>query len=118
MLESRRELLLGLVGTAGLISLAQLLAAAETQYPPPRPTPPASDPGALAGAPKNVNSHVLTPKNQELLKTDIEQLYQFASELRKEYQAADPNAILSVSFVKNAEQAEKIAKQIKNLARG
>jgi hypothetical protein len=118
MLESRRELLLALVGTTSLILPANLFAVAGTQYPPPRPTPPASDPGALAGAPKHVNSHVLTQKNQELLKTDIDQLYQLASELQKEYRAADPNAVLSVSFVKKAEQAEKIAKQVKNLVRG
>lgn len=118
MLESRRGLLLGLVGAAGLMSSPSFLAAEAAQYPPPRPTPPTSDPGALAGAPKHVNSHVLTAKDQQLLKTDLDQLFQLASELQKEYQAADPNAVLSVTFVKKAEQAEKLAKQVKNLARG
>jgi hypothetical protein len=61
---------------------------------------------------------VLTQKNLELLKADLEQLYRLAWELQREYQAADPNAVLSVSFVKKAEQAEKLAKQVKNLARG
>jgi hypothetical protein len=118
MLESRRELLLGLVGAASLMSSPSFLAAAVAQYPPPRPTPPTGDPGTLAGAPKHVNSRVLTAKDQELLKTDLDRLLQLASELQKEYQAANPNAVLSVSFVKKAEQAEKLAKQVKNLARG
>ena len=118
MLESRRELLLGLVGAAGLMSSSSFLAAAAAQYPPPRPTPPTGDPGTLAGAPKHVNSHVLTAKDQELLKTDLDLLLQLASELQKEYQVANPNAVLSVSFVKKAQQAEKLAKQVKNLARG
>ncbi len=118
MLESRRELLLGLVGAAGLMSSAAFLAAEAAQYPPPRPTPPSSDPTTLAGAPKHVNSRVLTAKDQQLLKTDLDQLLQLASDLQKEYQAANPNAVLSVSFVKKAEQAEKLAKQVKNMARG
>jgi len=117
MLESRRELLWGLLGAAGLMSSPKALAAAAAQYPPPRPTPP-SDTGTLAGAPKHANARVLTAKDQELLKSDLDQLLQLASELQKEYQAANPNAVLSVSFVKNAEQAEKLAKQVKNLARG
>lgn len=116
MLESRRELLLGLVGSAGLFSPATLLAAG-AQDPPLRPTPPAGEPGVLAGAPRHVDSHVLTQKNLELLKADLEQLYRLASELQQEYRAADPQAVLSISFVKKAEQAEKLAKQVKNLAR-
>jgi hypothetical protein len=118
MLESRRGLLLGLVGAAALMSSRNIFAAGAAQYPPPRPTPPSSDPTTLAGAPKHANSHVLTTKDQQLLKTDLDQLLQLASELQREYQAADPNAVLSVTFVKKAEQAEKLAKQVKNLARG
>jgi hypothetical protein len=118
MLESRRELLLGLVGAAGLISSASSLAAGEAQYPPPRPTPPTGDPGTLSGTPKHVAPRVLTAKDQEILRSDLDQLYRLVSQLLKEYQSADPNTVLSVSFVKNAEQAEKLAKQVKNLARG
>jgi|SRR5271166_87620 len=118
MLESRRELLLGMVGTAGLLSSTTLLAVAGAQNPPLRPTPPSGVPGELAGAPRHVDSHVLTQKNLELLKADLDQLYRLASELQQEYQAADPDAVLSVSFVKKAEQAEKLAKQVKNLAKG
>jgi hypothetical protein len=119
MLETRRQLLFGVVSTVGVFASASSFASGRTQYPPLRPTPPtASNPGSLAGVPKPVNSHVLTQKNQELLKADLDQLYQLASELRKEYQAANPNAVLSVTFIKMAEQAEKIAKQVKNLARG
>ncbi len=117
MLESRRELLLGIVSAAGLLSSAGLFVSGAGQYPPPRPTPPASNPGALSGAPKPT-TRVLSPKNQEILKNDIDQLSDLASELKKEYQAADPKAVLSVSFVQKAEQAEKLAKQVKNLARG
>jgi hypothetical protein len=118
MLETRRGLLLGLVGAAGLMSSRSFFAASAAQYPPPRPTPPSSDPNSMAGPPKHVNSHVLTAKDQQQLKTDLDQLVQLASELQKEYQGADPNAVLSVTFLKKAEQAEKLAKQVKNLARG
>src|SRR4029077_2117876 len=118
MLESRRELLVGLVGVTGLISSASFLAGAEAQYPPPRPTPPTGDPGALSGQPRHASPRVLSAKDKELLRTDLDQLYRLVSELLKEYQSSDPNTVLSVSFVKNAEQTEKLAKQVKNLARG
>jgi hypothetical protein len=119
MLETRRQLLLGVAGTIGLLSSATSLAAPEMQYPPPRPTPPgASNPVTFGGAPKSVNPHVLSQKDQALLKTDLDQLYRLISELLKEYQSTDPNKVLSVSFAKNAEQIEKLAKQVKNLARG
>jgi len=120
MLESRRELLVGLVGAAGLMSSAGLLARAGAQYPPSRPTPPTGDPGARSAQPRHASprARVLSPKDKELLRTDLDQLYRLVSELLKEYQSADPNAVMSVSFVKNAEQTEKLAKQVKNLARG
>jgi hypothetical protein len=118
MLESRRELLVGLVGVTGLISSASFLAGAEAQYPPPRPTPPTGDPGALSGQPRHASPRVMSAKDKELLRTDLDQLYRLVSELLKEYQSSDPNTVLSVSFVKNAEQTEKLAKQVKNLARG
>ena len=117
MLESRRELLLGLVGVTGLISSASFLAGAEA-HPPPRPTPPTGDPGALSGQPRHASPRVLSAKDKELLRTDLDQLYRLVSELLKEYQSSDPNTVLSASFVKNAEQTEKLAKQVKNLARG
>lgn len=119
MLETRRQLLLGLVGAAGFISSVTSLTAGAAQHPPPRPTPPgASNPVTFGSAPQPASSHVLTPKNKELLKNDLDQLYLLASDLLKEYQETDPNTVLSVAFVKRAEQAEKIAKQVKNLARG
>jgi hypothetical protein len=118
MLESRRELLVGLVGVTGLISSASFLAGAEAQYPPPRPTPPTGDPGALSGQPRHASPRVMSAKDKELLRTDLDQLYRLVSELLKEYQSSDPDTVLSVSFVKNAEQTEKLAKQVKNLARG
>ena len=95
-----------------------LLAGAGAQYPPSRPTPPTGDTGALSGQPRHASPRVLSPKDKELLRTDLDQLYRLVSELLKEYQSADPNTVLSVSFVKNAEQTEKLAKQVKNLARG
>src|SRR4029077_16288857 len=65
MLESRRELLVGLVGVTGLISSASFLAGAEAQYPPPRPTPPTGDPGALSGQPRHASPRVMSAKDKE-----------------------------------------------------
>lgn len=119
MLETRRQLLLGFVGAAGFISSITSLAAGVAQHPPARPTPPtASNPVTFGSTPQPASSRVMSPKNKEILKNDLDQLYLLASDLLKEYQETGPNTVLSVAFVKRAEQAEKIAKQVKNLARG
>jgi len=40
------------------------------------------------------------------------------SELREQVQKTDSSSVLSVSVVKKAQQIEKLAKQIKELAKG
>jgi len=52
------------------------------------------------------------------LREDIVRLYGMASDLKEQIQRTDSNAMLSVSLVKKAQQIEKLAKQIKDLAKG
>lgn len=57
-------------------------------------------------------------ENQKQIKKDIEKLYQLAEELKKEVEKADASEVLSLNVVRKAEEVEKLAKRIKNLARG
>ena len=118
MFETRRQVLFGLAGTLGYLSAASFPPLAAAQKPI-RPTPPSSGlPSATPAQPKSVAPRVISPKDQETLRTNVEQISLLAAQLKKEYHSADANTVLSVSFVKTAEQIQKLAKQVKNIARG
>jgi hypothetical protein len=48
----------------------------------------------------------------------VERLYQLTAELRQDVQQTPTSAVLSVPMVKKAEAIEKLAKQLKNKAKG
>jgi hypothetical protein len=57
-------------------------------------------------------------QNKEQIHDDVEKLYALASELKDEVEKTDSANVLSLTIVGKSEQVEKLAKQIKNLARG
>jgi hypothetical protein len=57
-------------------------------------------------------------QNKEQIHDDVEKLYTLASELKDEVERTDSANVLSLTIVGKSEQVEKLAKQIKNLARG
>jgi hypothetical protein len=57
-------------------------------------------------------------QNQDQIHDDVEKLYALASELKDQVEKTDSANVLSLSIVGKAEQVEKLARQIKNLARG
>jgi hypothetical protein len=63
--------------------------------------------------PKQILKH-----NKEQIEQDIEKLYSLASELKEQAGKTDSTVVLSLPLVQKAEEIEKLAKQIKNLARG
>lgn len=120
MAETRRHWLVTL-GSASLMLMADRLAYAQ-RSPQPLPSPNAPNPAyppGLSGPEQTRDSKdkVVDPARAQELRTDVEKLYQLASELRDELSKADPRATLSVTFLKKAQDAEKVAKQIKNLAK-
>jgi uncharacterized phage infection (PIP) family protein YhgE len=56
--------------------------------------------------------------NQKELREDVSRLYGMVSELKEQIERTDAGSMLSVSLVKKAQQIEKLAKQIKDLAKG
>jgi hypothetical protein len=93
-------------------------------HPAPKPmpspnTPDGNFPSGLKGPrPKEADAKSMDRQNQEQVKADVEKLYALVSELREQVQKSDVSSTLSVSVVKKAQQIEKLAKQVKDRAKG
>jgi len=68
--------------------------------------------------PSRPNPKAIERANQREIRADIAKLYEMVTELKEEIEKTDATATLSISVVKKAQQIEKLAKQIKGLAKG
>ena len=122
MAESRRRMLMTLFGAAGVLAAGPLLPGLQRPSAQPLPSPNAPDPHVPTGLDRpNVGSsetRTTNPDNAKQIKTDVEKLYDLASELKQQVETTDVNSLMSVTFVKKAQQIEKLAKHIKDLAKG
>lgn len=126
MPQSRRRILTIFVGAAaGVLATKPLLGSAlpaqRTPQPIPSPNAPNQNfPPGLDGPDNKLPSDKkqVDPQKLEEIRTDIQKLYQLASELKDQTGKADLNATLPVSVVKKAQQIEKLAKQIRELSKG
>jgi hypothetical protein len=57
-------------------------------------------------------------ENEKNIKKKVEKLFQLATELKEEVDKTDSAKVLSVAMLKKAEEIEKLAKEIKNRAKG
>lgn len=57
-------------------------------------------------------------ERQKSIKKEVEKLYDLASELKAEVEKTDSTTILSLAMLKKADEIEKLAKQIKDQAKG
>jgi hypothetical protein len=110
---------------AGLAILAPSFSA-QAQHPSapavvPRPSPNAPNPNFPPGLhgpgltepdPKAVDK-----QNQAELQSDVDRLYALAFELRERMKMTDSTSTMSVTIIKQAQQIEKLAKQIKDRAK-
>ncbi|HEV2387375.1 MAG TPA: hypothetical protein VGS20_08980 [Candidatus Acidoferrales bacterium] len=55
--------------------------------------------------------------NQQEIQKDVTRLFGLADELRKQVSRTDSSKVLSLDLIHTAEEIEKLAKQIRNLAR-
>jgi hypothetical protein len=122
MLESRRSLLKRVVGTAGALAATPWMYAA-LQHPQPMPSPNAPSnqnfPGGMNGPQVTKSGDAQpTPLNQEQIAAMVQELYKLASELKDEIEHTNLTTVFPVTFVKKAQQIEKLAKQIKERAKG
>jgi hypothetical protein len=68
--------------------------------------------------PPGVNSKDMLKHNQKEIEQDVQKLYSLAGELKEQVEKTDSASVLSLPLVQKAEAIEKLAKQIKNLAKG
>jgi hypothetical protein len=114
----RRVILAGTVGVAAIFAGGVSAAPQEPGLPPPRRrnNGDPEDPNPL-GAPGAAKKAVLE-EHQKNIKKDIEKLFDLAQELKVEVDKTDATAILSVAMLKKTEEIEKLAKQIREHAKG
>jgi len=124
MLNSRRELLHSAASLAALLSIPSSLFSGQSNRPTPQPlpSPNAPDPrfpqGMNGPGPSTPDQRTINKQNLEQLRTDVDKLYSLAVELKQELGVTHTTAVYSVAFVKNAKQIEKLAKEIRDLAKG
>lgn len=122
MPESRRHLLMTFLGAAGVLAAHPLVLAAQTATPRPVPAPNVQNPNFphRLGDPPSATGpdpRLIAKQNRAEIKSDVQRLYDLASELKEEVEKTDATSTLSVSLVKKAQQIEKLAKQIKDRAK-
>jgi hypothetical protein len=124
MLDARRKLLRTMMGAVGVLAVGRLPRGEAQKTPQPMPSPNApSNQNAPAGldAPEIVRPRqpqLTAPPNQAEILAWVEQLYKMTVELKDEAEHTNLAAVFPVSFVKKAQQIEKLAKQIKDHAKG
>lgn len=119
----------GLTGAA-TPALAQFPGQNPNQNPgmPPGMPPP---PGAGRPGPDNwpggespqfpsihIDPHVVLEQNQKNIQKDVNQLFDLAQKLKKQVSRTDSSEVLSLDMLDTADKIEKLAKHIKDLAKG
>jgi len=130
MLESRRRLLTSLGAVAGFAAAGEFAPALLAQARQ-TPSPPVYHPSANApkseNAPMGLDGPQVTPNtpqgeaNRQLqagIRIEVDKLWLMTNELREDVMHANPSATLSVAFLKKAQAIEKMAKQIREHAKG
>ena len=126
MHSSRRHLLLTSLAAAVTSFLGSAASSAQNPTPSPLPRTRTSrqpgdpeDPENPGGNnPPAASSKALLEQRQKDIKKQIEKLYELASQLKAEIEKTDSTAVLSLAMVKKAEEIEKLAKHIKENAKG
>jgi hypothetical protein len=125
-MDRSRRLVLStcLSGMAAFVLGAKTVSA---QNPLPTVPPPANrrrepasadDPEGPPGPSPGTATKTLLEQRQKDIKKDVEKLFDLASALKTEVEKTDATAVLSMAMVKKAEEIEKLAKQIRDHAKG
>ena len=87
------------------------------QNPIPQAPPPGAAPDTSLSPPALTDPKVTLKRNQTQIREDVEKLYALAVELRDQVEKTETTQVLSLPMIQKAEQIEKLAKQVKTLAR-
>jgi len=114
MRTSRRYLLRTFSGAASLLIL-NAVSAQDATTQRPGPARPGEDDANLPNKPA---TKAILEDNQKDIKKNIEKLFDLASQLKDQVEKTDSTTVLSLALVKKAEEIEKLARQIKERAKG
>jgi hypothetical protein len=117
---SRRVVVRTCLGGMAAFFVGRKIVSAQGVATPPIPKrrdPNAADESAPGASGVNATKAVLE-QNQKDIKKDVEKLFELATELKNEVEKTDATAILSMAMVKKTEEIEKLAKQIRDHAKG
>jgi hypothetical protein len=122
MIESRRHILMMFAGVTGFLAAEPILSGQQSTYRRPTQPKPSAEPPSPQHIPDlsgtNSSKSAIDPQTQNELRVKIEKLYELVNELKEQIEKTDATTTLSVSVVKQAHEIEKLAKQIKDRAKG
>jgi hypothetical protein len=120
----RRVLVTGSVGVAAFLlqsKISSVQGSTTLQNPPVLPNPRREDgpeDPTHEPLPAGATKKAVLEQHQKDIKKDIEKLYNLATQLKTEVEKTDATTVLSIGMVKKAEEIEKLARQIKDRAKG
>ena len=115
--SSRRKALR--VASAAACALFVPAISTEAQSPDPLAQSPRRDRGETdSPVPAGATKKALLEQRQKDIKKDIEKLFDLATQLKAEVEKTDATTTLSLAMVHRAEEIEKLARQIKDSAKG
>ena len=71
-----------------------------------------------ANLPSKSSTKAVLEENQKDIKKNVEKLFDLASQLKDQVEKTDSTTVLSLAMVKKAEEIERLARQIKERAKG
>lgn len=116
MARTRRNFLAALLPATVIAGAAGAFADQQNPFPP-KPSARQQKPGLPSEPEPKIDMRAVLKENQVQMKNDVDRLFELAQELKTEISKTDSTTILSLPLVRKAEEIEKLAKQIKNLAK-
>lgn len=117
MRTSRRDALKTAFGVAGAFTVSAALGYAQVPVGQ-KPSATASGEDAVDSKLDPKRAKTILEQNQKDLKKDIQKLFQLATDLKDEAEKTDAMNTLSLPLLKKTEEIEKLARQIRDKARG
>jgi hypothetical protein len=120
MYQARRRLLIRGGSAVAAFLLSWKISAGQDVAAPPNPRGRGTTPDdpSHSPLPAGASTKAVLEQHQKDIKKDIEKLYDLATELKTEVEKTDATTVLSLGMVKKAEEIEKLARQIKDHAKG
>jgi len=125
-MDSMRRRVIGVFSGGVAAALLAVFPNTKSAFSQEPPSGLPSNPGGRRrnpGDPDDPNAPVASRKavleeHQKNIKKDIEKLFDLAKDLKDEVDKTDATAVLSIAMLKKTEEIEKLAKQIREHAKG